>query len=79
MAVSVRVHSVGLAPVFTLVYENELAVNAKVPAATYCEPVSEQPEFVMSGNAWWVDTYSETEVLHEARAASVSDILERIT
>jgi hypothetical protein len=78
VGVSDSVHS-GLAPVFA-----DLPVmtpEATSMLAIYCVDVVEQPAAVTSGGrlAACVDTYSDTDVLHAAIAASVSDIFDRIT
>lgn len=79
VGVSVNVHS-GLAPVpwETPVMTPVLATEI---LAMYLVAVVEHPDAAVSAGklAECVDTYSDTDVLHAAIAASVSDIFDRMT
>lgn len=81
-AFSVSVHSVVFAPVLMLSYVmlNVLSTRLEAPPFTYFVVDVEHPAVLMSGGQLeCVLTYSETEVLHAASAASASDIFERTT
>jgi hypothetical protein len=78
VGVRVSEHSAGLAPV-----AEDVAVITPVATVRpdmYWVAVVEQPAAVSSaGMTAFVDKDSDTDVLHAAIAASVSDIFERIT
>jgi hypothetical protein len=79
-AVNISVQSLALPPdfdpVFRVITEIEGDVNERL--ATYCDAFVEQPAVSASAGITvpCVETYSETDVLHAANAATPSDIFD---